>query len=108
MKSIQVYDPAMCCSTGICGTGIDPALVRFASLLKQLSAAGVQVQRHNLGQRPLEFVLNRTVKALLETEGNEALPVIFVDGTIQMKGRYPDEAECEEWLHVLTSKGASV
>lgn len=107
MKTIQVYDPAMCCSTGICGTAIDPALVRFAALLKQLSAAGVQVQRHNLGQRPLEFVLNRTVKALLETEGTQALPVIFIDGTMQMKGHYPTEAECEEWLHIPTSHGAS-
>jgi hypothetical protein len=108
MKTIRVYDPAMCCSTGICGTEIDPALVRFASLLKQLSASGVQVQRHNLGQRPLEFVLNRTVKALLETEGTEALPVIFIDGTMQMKGHYPTESECEEWLHGPTSHGASV
>ena len=108
MKAIQVYDPAMCCSTGICGTEIDPALVRFAALLKKLSAAGVQVQRHNLGQRPLEFVLNRTVKALLETDGKEALPVIFLDGVMQMKGRYPTEDECADWLRRLTAKEGSV
>ena len=33
MKTIQVYDPAMCCSTGICGPDIDPDLVSFATML---------------------------------------------------------------------------
>ncbi len=28
---IQVYDPAMCCSTGVCGPEVDPVLVRFAT-----------------------------------------------------------------------------
>ncbi len=107
MKTLQVYDPPMCCSTGICGTEIDPALVRFASVLKQLAAAGVQVERHNLGQRPLEFVLNRTVKALLNEEGTSALPVIFRDGAVQLKGRYPTEAECADWLGAASAKGAT-
>ena len=107
MKTLQVYDPPMCCSTGICGPAIDPALVHFASVLKQLAAAGVQVQRHNLGQRPLEFVLNRTVKALLNSEGTSVLPVIFWDGVIQLKGRYPTETECAEWLRAAGVEGAT-
>ena len=53
MKTIQVYDPPMCCSTGLCGTEIDPALVRFAALLTQLSQKGIQVERYNLSQQPM-------------------------------------------------------
>jgi hypothetical protein len=30
MSKFQVFDPAMCCSTGVCGPEVDPALVRFA------------------------------------------------------------------------------
>jgi hypothetical protein len=42
MKTIQVYDPPMCCSTGICGTDIDPDLVNFAAMLSQLANHGRQ------------------------------------------------------------------
>jgi Arsenical resistance operon protein ArsD len=31
MNTVRVFDPAMCCSTGICGPSIDPQLVRFAA-----------------------------------------------------------------------------
>ncbi len=93
MKNIQVYDPPMCCSTGLCGTEVDPALVRFASLLSQLQQSGVKVDRYNLGQQPVAFVQNGAVKALLDSEGMESLPVIFVDGLVHLKGRYPTDAE---------------
>ena len=95
MKSIQVYDPPMCCSTGLCGTEVDPALVSFASLLNQLSRQGVQVERYNLGQQPMAFVQNCTVKALLDQEGMEVLPLIFLDGAIFQKGRYLTAGERE-------------
>jgi hypothetical protein len=34
MTKLEVYDPAMCCSTGVCGPEVDPALVTFAADLK--------------------------------------------------------------------------
>ena len=93
MKRIQVYDPAMCCSTGICGTDINPDLVSFAALLSQLGTSGVTVERFNLGQQPMAFVQNASVKALLDQEGAEALPLIFLDGEVYLKGRYPTADE---------------
>lgn len=93
MKTIQVYDPPMCCSTGICGTDINPDLVSFAALLSQLGTSGVTVERYNLGQRPMAFVQNPAVKALLDKEGSDALPLIFLDGEVYLKGRYPTSDE---------------
>ena len=93
MKTIQVYDPPMCCSTGICGTDINPDLVSFAAMLAQLSTQGVKVERFNLGQQPMAFVQNAAVKALLDKEGAEALPLIFIEGEVYLKGRYPTGAE---------------
>ncbi len=93
MKTLQVYDPPMCCSTGICGTEIDPDLIQFAAMLSQLANAGVKVERYNLGQQPMAFVQNPTVKALLDTEGVAALPLILVDGDIRLKGRYLTDEE---------------
>lgn len=98
MKTIQVYDPAMCCSTGICGPSIDPDLVNFAGMLAQLASKGIQIERYNLGQQPIEFAKNSIVKELLQKEGTEALPVIFWDGEIHLKGRYPTKEERPEWI----------
>jgi len=98
MKTIQVYDPPMCCSTGICGTNIDPDLVSFAAMLSQLGTHGIQIERYNLGQEPMAFVRNPAVKALLEKEGADALPLIFWDGEVQLKGRYPTKDERPDWF----------
>jgi hypothetical protein len=98
MKTIQVYDPPMCCPTGICGTDVDADLVSFAALLAQLGQRGIQIERYNLAREPLAFVKNPAVKALLETDGAEALPLIFRDGEVILKGRYPSQAERPDWI----------
>lgn len=93
MKTILVYDPPMCCSTGICGTDVDPDLVNFAAMLSQLANAGVKVERYNLGQQPMAFAQNAAVKDALQKEGVEVLPLIYLDGEVYMKGRYPNHDE---------------
>ena len=93
MKTLQVYDPPMCCSTGICGPEVDPDLVNFAAMLSQLSNAGVKVERYNLGQQPMAFAQNAAVKDALQKEGVEVLPLIYLDGEVYMKGRYPNHDE---------------
>jgi hypothetical protein len=93
MKTVQVYDPPMCCSTGVCGPEIDPDLVNFAAVLSQLGAHGVRVERYNLAQQPMAFAQNLAVKALLATGGTEVLPLIFMNGRVYLQGRYPTPAE---------------
>jgi arsenite methyltransferase len=106
MKSIQVFDPPMCCSTGVCGPTVDPLLPRFAGLLAELGRAGVRVERFNLAQQPLPFVQNAEVRALLERGGAEALPAIFVDGRLALHGAYPDAATGVAWLAEAGAEGA--
>src|SRR5512133_2450080 len=86
---LQVYDPAMCCSTGVCGPDVDPALVRFAADLKWLQEQGVQVERFNLSQSPMACVENEVVKQALTDKGEAALPLILTSGQISSTGRYP-------------------
>jgi hypothetical protein len=104
MKTIQVYDPPMCCSTGVCGTDIDPDLVNFAAMLSQLATHGIKIERFNLGNQPMAFAENPVVKALLEREGPEALPVIFWDGEEYLKGRYPTKEERPAWIRAALGK----
>ena len=105
MKTLQIYDPAMCCSTGICGPDVDPDLANFASLLSQLQQRGVKVERYNLGQQPVAFAQNAQVKTLLEREGVEALPATFHNGELLLKGRYPNREERGEWIRLLLKSG---
>lgn len=83
----------MCCSSGVCGPDVDPILPRIAGFLAQLQSCGVCVERYNLAQQPIAFAQNRDVRAILEKEGPEALPLIYIDGMLEFKGRYPETQE---------------
>jgi len=87
MKKLEVYDPAMCCSTGVCGAEPDPVLAAFAADLKWAADQGVAVQRYNLSHEPQAFAANPAV--LREMEGSmDRLPIIAIDGHIVSTGVY--------------------
>ena len=93
MTNLTVYDPAMCCSTGICGPEIDQALVDFASDLDWLTRLGADVKRFNLSQEPAQFAENELVRSVLEKSGVEGLPVIVAGDALKSSGRYPSREE---------------
>jgi hypothetical protein len=88
MSKFQVFDPAMCCSTGVCGPEVDPALVRFAADLEWLKERGLTVERFNLSQEPAAFVANPEVVAAMRGR-DDALPLLLLDGKIVAQGAYP-------------------
>ncbi len=92
-KKLEVFDPAMCCPTGVCGPNVDPALAQFASDFLWVAGQGVHVERYNLAQQPQAFAANATVKAALEKYGTACLPLILLNGSIVSKGRYPGHEE---------------
>ena len=98
MKTLKIYDPAMCCSTGVCGPDVDPVLVQLAGLLKKLEASGVQVERYNLSQEPAAYTSNEAVSAALKEKGADALPLVFVDDELISSGAYPDLDELASLL----------
>ena len=100
MTAIQVFDPAMCCSTGICGPSVDPKLARFAADLDWLKSRGVSVERFNLAQQPAAFAQDPTVKNALETLGDDALPLVKVNGKVKSSGVYPSRDDLAGWVGV--------
>lgn len=94
---IEIYDPAMCCSTGVCGPGVDPELVRIQEALRQVQkhASEVQVQRYGLSAEPQAFVANTSVAELLKSEGPECLPLVYIDGILICKGSYPTNEQIQ-------------
>jgi hypothetical protein len=99
-KTIQVFDPAMCCNSGVCGTEVDQQLVSFSADLEWAKNNGAQIQRYNLAQQPMEFANNKIVKDFLERSGQEALPLILVDGEFALAGRYPNRSELSRWAGI--------
>ena len=97
MATVEVFDPPMCCSTGVCGPSVDPALAAFAADLGWLADQGVVVERHNLSQEPKAFADSDLVRGLLAERGDEALPAVVVDSALRSSGRYPSRPELATW-----------
>ncbi len=106
MTTLTVYDPAMCCSTGICGADVDQNLVNFAADLDWLKSVGIDVTRINISNEPMAFVENAKVKAVLDSDGVDGLPVVLVNGETRSKGCFPDRAEMAGWVDVEFSADA--
>jgi hypothetical protein len=100
MNRVEVFDPPMCCSTGVCGPAVDPALVRFAADLHWLANQKVAVQRYNLSQEPQAFAVTEPVRGALRQDGNSCLPLILLNGVIVSKGRYPSRDELAQLVGV--------
>lgn len=103
MKKLQVFDPALCCSTGVCGVEVDQALVGFAADVDWAKQNGAQIERFNLAQQPMAFAENARVKSFLESSGQEGLPLVLLDGAIVMSGRYPSRDELAGWLGIAAA-----
>ncbi len=106
-QTLQVFHPAMCCSTGVCGPDVDTKLVQFAADLDWLKSQGVLVQRHNLSQNPAAFVENFSVQNLLNEKGEAALPVMLANGKVVSTGRYPDRVELAGWFILKTTANSA-
>jgi len=107
MTTLTVYDPAMCCSTGICGADVDQRLVNFAADLDWLKSEGVEVKRINISNEPMEFATNPKVKAVLDSDGVDGLPVILINSEVRSQGRFPDRAELAGWADVAFAEAKS-
>ena len=93
MTHIDVFDPPMCCASGVCGPSVDPLLAAFAADVDWLTAQGVTVVRHNLSQDPQPFVSNTRVLDLVQREGTACLPIVLVNGEELGHGAYPRREE---------------
>ena len=98
MKEIKIFEPAMCCETGLCGVGVDPELMRISTVINTLKEKDITVERFNLSNAPQAFVDNKVVNDFINQYGVDNLPVILVDGQIKVIGHYPSNAEFTEWF----------
>lgn len=99
-KELKIYDPALCCPTGLCGVNIDPELMRIAVVFETLKKKGIPVERFNLRDNPQVYVDNKTINDCLMKESADVFPITTLDGEIVLKKTYPSNAQISEWLNV--------
>lgn len=97
MSKIEIFDPAMCCATGLCGVSVDQELLRVATTINTLTKKGITVIRYGLSSEPQAFVDNKTVNEYLMKEEVEVLPITIVDGQVVKTKEYPTDAEFAKW-----------
>lgn len=104
MSVVRVFEPPMCCATGVCGPSVDPELARFAGDLDWLKKQGVTVERYNLSQQPGAFASHAAVKDALTVRGNDCLPLVVVDDRIATEGSYPSRETLAALAGVVVRK----
>jgi len=107
MPVLQVFDPPMCCSTGVCGPSVDPELARFSGDLEWLKSHGVEVRRFNLAQNPGAFVQHQGVQQALAARGNDCLPLLLIDDRVAVEGAYPSRETLAALTGVVVRKLAT-
>ena len=105
MKKLFLYEPAMCCSTGVCGPSVNEDLIRVSSIMNELKKAeGIQAVRYNLSANPNSFVRNSKVTEILQEKGMNSLPITVVNDEVIKIGSYPSNKEIMDYtdLQLIT------
>jgi disulfide oxidoreductase YuzD len=97
---VEVFEEAMCCSTGVCGPEPDEELVKFTETVNKIKEekSDVDVQRLNMSSNTQKFLNTEEVYDKVQEEGQEVLPVVMADGEIVHEGSYPDFSEMEDLI----------
>jgi len=101
MVEIKIFDPPMCCSSGVCGPSVDPALVAMNELIARIQrdyTGKATVSRHMLGKDIVAFAGNIKIVDLINSEGTGVLPLVTVDGEIIKTGGYPAFEDLQPYL----------
>ncbi len=104
MVKVEIFDPALCCPTGVCGPSVDPELTRVATAIFLLEKKEFDIKRYNLGTEPGMFVENNEVNKVLYEKGSDSLPLTLFDGKVVKIGNYPTNEEFAEWFGVNTDE----
>lgn len=100
---VELFDPPMCCPTGICGPTIDQALLDLNEMVMALQSQGVSVARYQMTSHPNAFLGNAEVMKLVREQQMAALPITVVHGIVIKTKTYPTLAEVKTHLDGVSS-----
>jgi len=100
---VELFDPPMCCSTGLCGPTLDQMLLDVNEMILALKAAGISVERYQMSTNPNAFLSNDDVMRLVREQKMAALPITVVHGRVVKAGSYPTHDEIKQALERVSS-----
>jgi hypothetical protein len=86
---VALFDPPMCCPTGLCGPALDQTLLDVNEMILTLQAAGVRIERYQMTSHPQIFINNSDVMRLVREKQLTALPITLVRERVVKVGSYP-------------------
>ena len=95
---VELFDPPMCCPTGLCGPTLDQTLLDVNEMIIALQAEGVTVARYQMRGQPQAFLSNPAVMHFVREQQMAALPITAVRGQVVKVGAYPTLAEVRSFL----------
>ena len=96
---VELFDPPMCCPTGLCGPTLDQNLLDMNEMLLALQTEGISVQRYQMASSPQAFLSNSEVMRLVREKQMDALPITAVHGKVIKFGEYPTLSEIKANLN---------
>lgn len=97
-NKIIIYDPPMCCSSGVCGPNPNTTLIDFQDLFIKFKKTGSDIERYLITQSPEKFKENPEVIKLIQEKQLACLPITTLDGKIVKSGSYPTLEELEMFI----------
>jgi hypothetical protein len=95
---VEIFDPPMCCPTGLCGPTIDQELLDVSEMIHQLQVNGLRVERYQMTTHPGKFTGNPEVMQLIREKQMAALPITVLHGEIIAAGYYPELSEIQQYI----------
>jgi hypothetical protein len=98
---VEIFDPPMCCPTGLCGPALDQTLLDVGEMLRALAEEGIQTARYQMTSHPQAFVSNPEVMRRVREHEMAALPITVVHGRVIKSGEYPTLSEIKAGLEAI-------
>ena len=95
---IEIFDPPLCCPTGICGPTVDQTLINVNEMIALLQKEGIHVERYQMISHPHAFLNKPTVMKLVQEKQMSALPITVIRNKVIKTGSYPTFAEINKAL----------
>lgn len=103
---VEIFDPPMCCPTGLCGPTLDQSLLDANQMVQSLKDDGIQVARYQMSTHPHMFLKHPEIMRMVRERGMEVFPVTVIGGNILKSGSYPTRTEIDQAL--LQTAGAII
>ncbi|MFD1318502.1 arsenite efflux transporter metallochaperone ArsD [Loigolactobacillus zhaoyuanensis] len=102
MKKVELFEPAMCCSTGVCGPSVNEDLLTITAAFDALQGVdSVEADRYNLSNDPDVFSQRADILAAIKDDVDATLPITVVDGQIVKTGAYPTIDELSKYTGLV-------